>query len=164
MPSTELQPFNTDDVDGRPRLTRDGAQRLAARLAEITDELLPALRPLLTERERDERVVAEFERLIEESLALEALLGSHHPIDTNPAGHDGRAVLGSRVLIADPDGARWWVRPVHPAESALDDERISATSPLAVAILGARAGHTVWVSAPGGLWACDVIEVEGPRD
>lgn len=159
MPHTASQPFSTDDLDGHPRLTREGVERLAARLAEIHDRLIPAVRPLLTERERDERHVAEFERLIEESLALETLLGSHRPIDGADAAPDGRVTLGARVLIADPDGTRWWVRPVHPAESALDNERVSATSPLALAVLGARAGHTVWVSAPSGLWACEILEV-----
>lgn len=159
MAPATTQPFSPDDVHGQPRLTREGAERLADRLAEIRDRLLPQLRPLLTERERDERHVAEFERLIEESLALDALLGSHRSIDDDLIGHDGRVVIGARVLIADPDGTRRWVRPVHPAESALDDERISAESPLALAILGARAGHTVWVNAPSGLWACEVVEV-----
>ena len=159
MAHITMQPFSTDDVHGHPRLTREGAERLGERLAEIKERLLPALRPLLTERERDERYVAEFERLIEESLALEALLGSHQPIDDDAVGHDGRVVIGARVLIAEPDGTRRWVRPVHPAESALDDERISATSPLALAVMGARAGHTVWVNAPSGLWACEVLDV-----
>lgn len=159
MGNTTMQPFSTDDVHGQPRLTRDGAKRLSERLTEIKERLLPELRPLLTERERDERHVAEFERLIEESLALEALLGSYQPIEDEAFAHDGRVVIGARVLIGDPDGTRRWVRPVHPAESALDDERISATSPLALAVMGARAGHTVWVNAPRGLWACEVLEV-----
>lgn len=159
MARTAAHPFNTDDVNGEPRLTREGAELLTARLVDIRERLLPELRPLLTERERDERHVADFERLIEESLTLEALLAHHRRIDADVARHDGRVVLGARVRIADAEGTSWWVRPVHPAESVLDDERISATSPLALAILGARAGHTVWVSAPSGLWACEVLEV-----
>ena len=58
------------------------------------------------------------------------------------------------------DGSQEWVRIVHPAEAFLDDERISETSPLATALLGARASDAVWVDAPSGVWSCSVLEVD----
>ena len=51
-----------------------------------------------------------------------------------------------------------WLNQARIADVAvafLDDERISATSPLAIALLGARTGHTVWVDAPTGAWPCE---------
>ena len=71
-----------------------------------------------------------------------------------------RAVLGMRVRVVLEDGETAWVRPVHPDEAFLDDERISATSPLAIALMGARVGHTVWVDAPTGAWPCEVLEID----
>ena len=112
------------------------------------------------EAERDERIVAEFERTVSELHRLEQLLAEAAPIPADPALFDGRAALGARVHVEIPDGERTWVRLVHPEEAFLDDERVSATSPLAVALLGARVGHTVWVAAPSGLWPCRVLDVE----
>lgn len=149
-------------VSAYPALTPGGAARIAERIAEIRDHRLVELRPLLTDRERDERDVAEFERLLEEQVQLEALLAAADIITEDPAGFEGRVGLGMRVRITLADGAETWVRPVHPAEAHLDDERISMTSPLAVALLGARVSHTVWVAAPSGVWACTVQEID-PR-
>ena len=144
------------------RLTPEGYSRLAERVAEITDVRLPLMRDLLVERERDERDVAEFERLLEEAVVLDALLGEAEILTADPAAFEGRVDLGMRVRITLADGSEAWVRPVHPAEAALDDERISVTSPLATALLGARQSHVVWVAAPAGVWASTVLEID-PR-
>jgi transcription elongation factor GreA len=143
-----------------PVLTADGRAQLIERISEIRDVRLPALRPLLAERERDERDVAEFMRLQEEAHELEALVASADEIVIDLAGFDGRLALGMRALVTLTDGSDAWVRPVHPAEAHLDDERISMHSPLARAILGARAGSLVWVDAPSGVWGCRVVEIQ----
>ena len=65
-----------------------------------------------------------------------------------------------RVHVVLADGSTAWVRPVHPAEAFLDDERISVTSPLGMALIGARASHVVWVSAPAGVWGCTVLTID----
>ena len=78
---------------------------------------------------------------------------------TDPATFDGRVDLGVWVTVELPDGQTETVRIVHPEEAFLDDERVSATSPMAIALLGARAGHTVWVAAPKGTWRCRVVGV-----
>lgn len=142
------------------RLTPDGYRQLGERVAEIRQRRLPEMRPLMVETERDERVVAEFERLMEEADGLDALLGSAEVIEIDPADDDGRVRLGMRVKVTMADGTEEWVRPVHPEEAYLDDERISALSPLAVAITGARPGHTVWVDAPSGAWSCKVLATD----
>jgi transcription elongation factor GreA len=137
-------------------LTDDGLARLAERLVFLQDVALPELRPLLTARERDERDVATFERFLAEAQWLESVLGRASelpPPDVDAVG------IGSRVQLATPDGEHTWVRPVHPVEAALDDERISMTSPVSQAILGARVGDVVVVNGPAGEWVCEIVEI-----
>ena len=56
-------------------LTADGRVLIEQRLESLYAEALPGLRPLLTGRDRDERDVAAFERLVAEAQRLEAALG-----------------------------------------------------------------------------------------
>ena len=137
-------------------LTDDGLALLAERLDFLRDVALPELRPLLTARERDERDVASFERLMGEAQWLEGVLGRATPLPPQAFDVVG---LGRRVQLAMPDGERTWVRPVHPVEAALDDERISMTSPVSQAILGARVGDVVVVNGPAGEWVCEITEI-----
>ena len=137
-------------------LTPAGCALLEARLESLYADALPELRPLLVGRERDERDVAAFERLVAEAQQLEAVLGC---AVTAPPSTDGSVVLGSRVLLGMPDGEKLWVRPVHPVEAALDDERISVASPLSQALLGRGAGEDVTVHGPAGAWVARLLEV-----
>ena len=161
MPATQSRPVRPGEKNGRPQLTREGSLRIAERISDIRDRRLPELRPLLVEAERDERNVAEFERLIAESLRLEQFLVDAEIIALDAGDDDGRLSLGMRARVTLADGSTAWVRPVHPQEAFLDDERISASSPLAVALDGARVGHQVWVAAPQGMWASTVLEIDG---
>ena len=144
----------------RPVLTQQGHDELSDRVRRIREELLPELRPALVEKERDERDVAEFERLMLEADELEAFLAESKVIVVKGETFDGRIDFGVRARIRLDDGSETWVRPVHPREAFLDDERISVESPLARALLGAREGTTVWVGAPNGVWACEILEVQ----
>jgi transcription elongation GreA/GreB family factor len=147
------------------RLTPGGYAGMARRLQDIREHRLPRMRPLLVDRERDERDVAEFERLLQEVDDLEALLAEAQIIVGDPTGFEGRVEVGMRVHVTLADGSKAWVRPVHPAEAFLDDERISMTSPLGIALLGSRVSHVVWIDAPAGVWGCTVLAVEpNPRD
>jgi len=160
MPRASARTDRPGERDGRPQLTREGFERLQERVVDIRERRLPQMRPLLVETERDERVVAEFERLLEEAAATETLLGGADVIAIDPASVDGRVELGMRVQVVLSDGTTTWVRPVHPEEAFLDEERVSASSPLAIALVGARAGHTVWVDAPTGAWPCQVVSFD----
>ena len=159
MPRTTTRPDRPGERGGRPQLTREGYGRLEERVVDIRDRRLPDMAPLLVETERDERVVAEFERLMEEADTIDSLLAQAEVIAIDPIAVDGRVELGMRVQVVLEDASTAWVRPVHPDEAFLDDERISATSPLAIALVGARTGHTVWVDAPTGAWPCQVLEI-----
>jgi transcription elongation GreA/GreB family factor len=158
MPSTKRSKgFTTAST---PRLTPGGYGRIAERIVTIRGTQLPEMLPLLIERERDERDVAEFERLMHEADSLEALLAEAQILADDPVGFEGRVDIGMRVHITLADGSEAWVRPVHPEEAFLDEERISVTSPLATALLGARASQVVWVAAPAGVWACTVLAID----
>ena len=137
-------------------LTADGRLLMEERLSHLREDLIPALVPLLVDRERDERHTAEFERLSAEAFWLDHLLATAL---TLPAGGDSEVRLGSRVLLRLAGGVEEWVRPVHPVEAFLDDERISATSPLSEALLGASVGQTVTVRGPSATWRCRIVEV-----
>ena len=142
------------------RLTPGGYSGISERIAAIREQRLPEMRPLLVDKERDERDVAEFERLLVEAGELEALLAEAEVMSDDELAFDGRIELGMRVRVSMVDGSHEWVRIVHPVEAFLDDERISETSPLATALLGARASDTVWVAAPSGVWSCSVLEID----
>jgi transcription elongation factor GreA len=138
-------------------LTPTGRASLQERVDEIADVELPAMRPLLVEDERDERVVADFERLQAEHDRLVVLLGTSGTLDLSELG--GQIGLGSRVAFTDADGDRRIVRIVDPVEAALDDERISRSSPLAAALMGHEVGDECVVEAPAGTWTARVVDV-----
>ena len=71
------------------------------------------------------------------------------------------AQWGTRVRLEILDGESVWIRPVHPVEAFLDDERVSITSPVSKAILGARVGDRVEVHGPSATWTCRILEIEG---
>ena len=162
-PSTEEVPVPRSTarvaVPRGPMLTEEGRARLAERARLLRERTLPELRPLLVEWDRDERHVAEFERVQAELDRLERLLAEADTVHVDVATAPAAVPLGARVLIEMPDGGRETVRVVHPDEAWLDDERISTTSPLARVLLGAPVGSTVWVSAPAGAWPCRVVDV-----
>jgi transcription elongation GreA/GreB family factor len=137
-------------------LTVEGRALLSERARYLRDVALPDLRPHLVARERDERVVADFERLSAEAEWLERVVATAGAL---PAYDDDEVHLGSRVLIEMPDGERTWVRPVHAVEAFLDDERVSLASPVSQALIGARPGDLVPVEGPAGTWSCAVLEV-----
>ena len=135
-------------------LTQDGRLRLEERVARLRDEVMPQLRELLAEPGRDERVVADYERALGELVDLEGLLAEAESL---PPAAPGEVALGSRVLVRLGHGGEEVVRIVHPAEAFLDEERISAASPLAAALLGCRVGESVRVHAPRGAYECTVV-------
>jgi transcription elongation GreA/GreB family factor len=137
-------------------LTTGGRLLMAERLDHLRDVAIPAFVPLLVDRERDERDTAEFERLIAERDRLEHLLATAGSI---LASSPGTVELGSRVLLRLARGVQEWVRPVHPVEAILDDERISMMSPLSQALLGAAIGQTVTIHGPAATWKATILEI-----
>ncbi len=64
----------------------------------------------------------------------------------------GVVTMNSRVRIRDlSTGNGETYTLVYPEEADINEERMSVLAPLGTALLGARAGQTVEVNAPGGL-------------
>lgn len=150
------------DPTTRPTVTPEGKQLLQERIVDLRDRRLAELIPLMVEQERDERIVAQYEDLLAEIVDWEAFLAE--AVVITPRGEDSPPVigLGDRVLISDPDREQEWVRIVDPKEAFLDDERISATSPLGRALLGAKVRSSITVEAPAGAWRCRVLRIDEP--
>lgn len=151
-----------DRIDARVsvRLTPDGRLQLEERLTDLRSRRLPELAALLQGPERDERTVAEYEALLLEIAEWEGFLAEAAFAEREPVAFDGSIGLGTRALVTLADGSEAWVRPVHPREAFLDDERISVTSPVGSALLGAKPGDVVRVLAPAGAWDCSIRSTE----
>lgn len=144
----------------RPLLTADGHFLMQLRAQHLLEVAIPEARTGLDKRRRDPRDVTRLERLCVEAVWLERLLAR---AVTLPAPSGDVVELGSYVRISLVDGEGTWVRPVPAIEAMLDDHRVSASSPLGAALLGARAGDTVVVDGPAGPWECTILEI-APRD
>ena len=144
-------------------LTPVGARLLRDRIAGL-ERRLADLGPRIAGPEADPAAREEWERIEQEVVELTAAVDAADIRACDPAGFDGRVQPGMRVLVEAPDGLREWVRPVDPLEAWLDSERISTSSPLSRALMGARIGHRVWVAAPTGLWEATVIDIDPQPD
>ena len=138
-------------------ITELGRTELLKQVEQIRNVQLTALAPLIAAADRDERDVAEFTRLTEEANSLEAIVSESGKPDL--LVDDKTVRLGSVVKIQTPKQT-FKVRLVHPVEAHLDDERISAESPLGQAILGNKKGDRVTVIAPSGNWSALIKSVE----
>jgi transcription elongation GreA/GreB family factor len=130
-------------------LTAEGVRGLQEHVARLRAELA-GMRELLGDPRRDERLVLDAERLFAEIDEYDGLIAQSELLEEAAVDASSTIVLGSRVAIAFADGGREVVRIVHPSEAFLDDERVSAKSPLAQALMGLSAGDTAQVKAPAG--------------
>ena len=73
-------------------------------------------------------------------------------VDESAAGADGSVAVGSTVEIEDEDGERMTVEISSVGG-------VSPDSPLGSALMGARVGDEVEVSAPRGSWKARVLSV-----
>lgn len=142
-----------------PRLTAQGVAMIEERIRDIENRRLAELRPLLVDEDRDERDVAAFESLLLEVELWQRLIAQSEVLSVSEGGFDGTVSLGVRVQLRVPEGDLW-VIPVHPAEAFLDDERVSAESPLGSALIGKRPGDTVDIQAPRGSWQCTILQTD----
>ena len=147
------------ETRGIPAITEPGRRALSDRIERLRSDVLDPLRPHLIGPERDERDVAEFERALAEIERLEAVLASAVDLPKPPTGKRARVAPGALVEIRDASGDTVRVRPVHPVEATIDDERISWDSPLARAILGSGVGDRLEVTSPRGSWTCEVVRI-----
>jgi transcription elongation factor GreA len=142
-----------------PALTEVGRQALEQRMERLRSEVLDPLRPHLIGPERDERDVAEFERALAEIERLQSVIAASVELPKPPTGKRARVAPGALVSIKDAAGETVRVRPVHPEEATIDDERISWDSPLGRALMGAGVGDRLEVPSPRGSWSCEVVRI-----
>jgi transcription elongation factor GreA len=142
-----------------PQLTAQGVELIEERIRDIEERRLAELRPLLVDEDRDERDVAAFESLLLEVELWHRLIAQSRTLSIPEDAFDGTVSLGVRVQLHVPEGDLW-VTPVHPAEAFLDDERVSAESPLGAALMGKRPGETVTINAPRGSWECTIMQTD----
>lgn len=142
-----------------PALTEAGRRALEERIARLHSDVLDPLRPHLIGPERDERDMAEFERALAEIERLQAVLAASVELPKPQTGRRARVAPGALVEIRDHAGETVRVRPVHPEEATIDDERISWDSPLGKALLGAAVGDRLVVPSPRGAWTCEVVKI-----
>lgn len=134
---------------------------LQDRVERLHVDVLDRLRPHLMGPDRDERDVAQFERTLAEVARLEGIIAAAAELPAPATGKRARVAPGA-LVEAETDSQpaeRMRVRIVHPEEAVLDDERISWTSPLARALLGAQVGEACEVSSPTGTWTCVVKRI-----
>lgn len=142
-----------------PQLTAQGVELIEERIRDIEERRLAELRPLLVDEDRDERDVAAFESLLLEVELWHRLIAQSRTLSIPKDAFDGTVSLGVRVQLHVPEGDLW-VTPVHPAEAFLDDERVSAESPLGAALMGKQPGDTVTIDAPRGAWECTIMRTD----
>ena len=80
-------------------------------------------------------------------------------VNEDSAGAGGVVSFGSTVVVRDPDGAEQTWRIVSSHDAAPGDGRLSAESPVAVALLGRAPGEQASVSLPRGKRTLTVVSV-----
>ncbi|HEY4427067.1 MAG TPA: transcription elongation factor GreA [Solirubrobacteraceae bacterium] len=80
-------------------------------------------------------------------------------VEEAPPKQGGEVAFGSTVVVRDQDGAEQTWRIVSSHDAAPREGRLSAESPVAVALLGRRSGEDVSVSLPRGKRTLTVLSV-----
>ncbi|MGO9488127.1 MAG: transcription elongation factor GreA [Solirubrobacteraceae bacterium] len=80
-------------------------------------------------------------------------------VEESSARADGVVGLGSTVVVRDQDGAEQTWRIVSSHDASPRDGRLSAESPMAVALLGRAPGQQTSVSLPKGTRQLTVLSV-----
>ena len=143
--------------DTQVMLTPEGRAMLEARLQELADDVIPSMRPPAGRGRARRAGRGGFERLQAEYDRLVVLLGTSGTLDLASLGVHHVGQPGSRHRRRWR--ARLIVRIVDPVEAYLDEERISDTAPLALALLGHSVGDECVVVAPASTWTAKVLAV-----
>jgi transcription elongation factor GreA len=139
----------------RAKLTQDGRRLLEERIQSL-ERTVAELHSALDESERSADTVESHHQAARELDHLRSLLTSAEAIEDIP--DDPRVVeLGDTVTIRLDDGAEETYIVVHPAEAPVEDQRISAESPLGDALLARQVGETIEVPGPAGSYRCEIL-------
>jgi len=140
-----------------PLLTSDGRARLEERARRLQEETIPAVLEAMDEGEDELGLQLEYDMATNELERLKYVLETARSVDEIPEDPD-IVQIGDWVSIRTEDGEVERHLIVHPAEAGIDVNRISAESPLAVAVLDKRVGDEVIINAPSGAYPAKIIE------
>lgn len=154
----------------RPPLTRSGAERLRAELAQLKQKVRPEITAAIAEARAhgDLKENAEYHAAREQQAfvegriqRLETTLSSAQVIDVGKLTPNGRVVFGVTVTVADEEtGEETSYQIVGDLESDLKENRIGVSSPIARALIGKDEGEVVSLRTPGGVRDLEIIAVE----
>lgn len=143
-------------------LTREGRRLIERKVTALRTEVLPTLWRAVLDDRSDLTIRDTYEERLAELRRLESALVNAKPV-TKRTMASSQVSLGDRVKVAflypknDEDAVEEFLL-VHPLEAPLDLLRISATSPLASALLGRRVGDLVAFDTPTGRRTARVLE------
>jgi transcription elongation factor GreA len=136
-------------------LTSQGRERLGSRLAQATDAMRQMAERFGQRSDVDAGDYGDYLRLSDQVAVLRKVLQNAQEPGAVP--EDPTIVeVGDEVAVEFADGDVEHYVVVHPIEAGLDDQRVSAASPLGTALLGRRVGDRVTVRAPAGAYECTV--------
>ncbi|MGH2721792.1 MAG: GreA/GreB family elongation factor [Actinomycetota bacterium] len=137
-----------------PLLTKAGRERVRRRLEQARATLAEAQGQLDNGAWGPDEM-AEYQRRLELVQELSTVLDT--AADVAAVDEDPTIVeIGDEVDVESDEGAATYAL-VHPAEASPADGRISVSSPLGRALLGARPGDVVVVEAPAGPYRCRLV-------
>ncbi len=150
-------------------LTAAGAERLRAELKSLKSEERPKIIASIAEarshgdlsENAEYDAAKEQQAFIEGRIAeLERCLAVAEVIDPGSLGSSGKVVFGAWVKLYDIDqDEEVTYQLVGNLESAIEEGRISISSPIGKALLGKQEGDEVRFSAPSGQRLYEVLEI-----
>lgn len=155
----------TDAGNGLEPITAEGLDQLKAELANLEgDERRAIAERILRAREHgDLSENAEYHAAKEDQAHLETKIARlqerlrrAHVVEATAGDSVG---FGSTVTIADNKGTETTYTIVGATEADLKTGKLSAESPVAEALIGAKAGQSVAVKTPTGSRAFKVVSV-----
>jgi transcription elongation factor GreA len=154
-------------MDGEHAITRDGLEALQQELEHLqTTKRAEIAARIKTAREYgDLKENAEYHIAKEDQAHLETRIKRlnerlRHATVVDAPAQDGVVGFGSTVEVRDEgSGKQATYTLVGAAEAKAADGRLSIESPVAQALLGARAGDAVPVQTPGGARTFHVVRV-----
>ncbi len=121
--------------------------RAVERRDRINDELRnERTEELITERGQLETQIHELDVLLRDAVAPADVIDDPSVIE-----------IGDSVEVEFPDRSRETFLIVHPVEAGMDDDRTSADSPVARAVLGQRPGERVTITTPAGAYHATIL-------
>lgn len=153
----------------RQPMTKKGFEQLSREL----DTLKTVKRPQVTQAIADARAhgdlkenaeyhaAREQQGLVEARIRdLESKLSNAHVIDVTTIPHTGKVIFGATIKLLNVDTeAEVTYQIVCEDEADFKIGKISATSPIARALIGKEEGQVVSIQTPGGVQEYEILEV-----